>query len=189
MRLTTLAVTFYGLSTFYVVWLIQPYWENYGVPLAMFGVLWALKNFTVALAARFCAPIEEKFGPVPILVAMAVLPIIGYFGMAFDGGVMGILLAFGFYISRGFHQVILTDAFNSRVPSEFRATANSLTSFLFRLCFIVTGPLVGYLYEWQGMSMTLMVLGVASCLLFGCLMLPLVRALGGGAGKVTTEAV
>lgn len=175
LRITTLALTFYGLSTFYVVWLIQPYWEAYGVPLALFGVLWAAKNFVVAIAARFCAPLEEKYGPAPILVAVGVLPVIGYFGMAMNGGLMGILLAFSFYISRGFHQVILTDAFNKRVPSEFRATANSLTGFLFRLTFIVTGPLVGYLYEWQGMMVTLYVLGAACVLLLFVLLLPLIR--------------
>ncbi len=175
LRLTTLAVIFYGLSTFYVVWLIQPYWEAKGVPLAAFGVLWALKNFTVAIAARYSAPLEDAFGPVPILIAMAVLPIVGYLGMAYDGGVIGLLLAFSFYISRGIHQVILTDAFNSRVPSSFRATANSLTGLLFRLSFIVTGPLVGYLYEWQGMQATLLVLGAASFLLFFVLLLPLLR--------------
>jgi MFS family permease len=173
LRLTTLAVTFYGLSTFYVVWLIQPYWENNDIPYAAFGLLWAAMNFTIAAAARMAAPIEDQFGPVPILVVMAGLPVVGYFGMALDGGVLGMLVAFGFYISRGIHQVILTDAFNSRVPSEFRATANSLTGFLFRLTFIVTGPLVGWLYEWHGMSTTLIVLGIASSLLFLVLMLPL----------------
>ena len=175
LRLTTLAVTFYGLATFYVVWLIQPYWEDYGVPLALFGVLWAAKNFTVALAAKYCSPLEQRFGPVPVLLVMSALPILGYFGMALDGGIIGLILAFSFYISRGFHQVILTDAFNARVPSEFRATANSLTGFLFRLMFIVSGPLVGYLYEWQGMSTTLAVLGGASVVLFLVLMLPLLH--------------
>lgn len=181
LRLTTLAVTFYGLSTFYVVWLIQPYWESYGIPLTVFGVLWAAKNFTIAIAARLCLPFEERFGPIPVLLVLALLPIVGYFGMAFGGGVIGIILAFSFYISRGFHQVILTDAFNSRVPSEFRATANSVTSFLFRLTFIVTGPLVGLLYEWQGMTTTLLVLGVACIGLFMVLMLPLIRQIMDGA--------
>jgi len=176
LRLTTLSLTFYGFSTFYVVWLIQPYWEAMGIPLAMFGLLWAAKNFAVALAARYCEPLERHFGPVAVLVVMALLPVAGYLGMALAGGVAGLVLAFTFYISRGFHQVILTDAFNSRVPSEFRATANSLTGFLFRLTFIVTGPLVGYLYEWQGMSVTLLALGLASAVLFVVLLLPLIRS-------------
>ncbi|MEM7279820.1 MAG: MFS transporter [Pseudomonadota bacterium] len=186
LRLTTLAVTFYGLSTFYVVWLIQPYWEALGIPLAMFGVLWAAKNFAVAIAAKYCAPLEERFGAGPVLIAMALLPVVGYFAMAFPGGLVGVLLAFTFYISRGFHQVILTEAFNSRVPSEFRATANSMTSFMFRLAFIVTGPLVGYLYEWQGMVTTLLALAAATLALFFVLMLPLLRAIS--CDKLSAEA-
>ena len=45
-----------------------------------------------------------------MLLTMAILPIVGYLGMAVSGGIIGILLAFGFYFSRGIHQVILTDA-------------------------------------------------------------------------------
>lgn len=175
LRLTTLAFTFYGLVTFYVVWLVQPYWESEGIPLAWFGVLWALMNFAVAGAAHFCASLEERVGPGPVLLVMGVLPVVGYAGMAIPGGIVGVILVVTFYISRGFHQVILTDAFNSRVPSEFRATANSLVGLMFRLAFIVTGPLVGYLYEWQGMQATLLVLSVGSLVLLLLLLRPLLH--------------
>ncbi len=178
LRLTTIAFTFYGLMTFYVVWLIQPYWENLGVPLAMFGVLWAMMNFVIAISARLCPLLEERFGPGPVLIVMALFPAIGYLGMAYPGGVVGVILAFGFYVSRGLHQVILTEAFNSRVPSGFRATANSIVGLLFRLAFIATGPAVGYLYEWQGMETTLFVLGAASLVMFAVVMLPLLRQIG-----------
>lgn len=173
LKLTTLAFTFYGLVTFYVVWLVQPYWDSEGISLVWFGVLWALLNFTVAGAAHFCASLEERVGAAPVLLAMGVLPVIGYAGMAIPGGVVGLVLVFTFYISRGFHQVILTDAFNSRIPSEFRATANSLVGLMFRLAFIVTGPLVGYLYEWQGMQITLLILSAGSFLLLFLLLWPL----------------
>ena len=178
LRLTSLALIFYGLSTFYIIWLIQPYWEAYGIPLAFFGLLWALKNFTIAIASKMSMPLENRFGPVPVLIGMALLPVMGYLGMAVPGGMLGILLAFGFYLSRGIYQVILTDAFNSRVPSEFRATANSVISFMFRLAFIATGPALGLLYEWQGMRTSLLILGIVCMLLFVVVMLPLVRALG-----------
>lgn len=177
LRLTTLALTFYGLATFYVVWLLQPYWESYGVPLTVFGLLWALKNFTVAIAARASISLEQKFGPAPVLIAIGALPVLGYVGMAAGGGLAGMLLAFCFYVSRGLHQVILTDAFNARVPSEFRATANSLANFLFRFMFIWTGPIVGLLYDGFGMSATLWILAALSLALFLALMLPLLAAL------------
>jgi len=89
---------------------------------------------------------------------------------------VGIGLSFAFFISRGLNQVILSDALNKRTPSSFRATANSMVSFMFRGIYIVTGPMVGYLISWQGMTVTLTVLGglaVVVCVLF---LRPLLRA-------------
>ena len=54
----------------------------------------------------------------------------------------GYLASMTFFVSRGFGLVVLRDALNRRIPGEYRATANSLTSFGFRGAFMVTGPLV-----------------------------------------------
>ena len=109
---------------------------------------------------------------------MALLPIIGYFGMASVGGVLGILLSFSFFVSRGLNQVILTDALNSRVPSEFRATANSMTSFAFRAIYIVTGPLIGFLIDWQDMYFALNAMGIVCIVLFLLVLIPLLVEIG-----------
>jgi len=161
------------LMTFYVVWMLQPYWGDQGVPLTAFGLLWAAQSFLFAIATRACIPLEARFGARPVLVVMALLPAVGYFGMATVGGVIGILFSFTFFMSRGLNQVILTDALNRRVPASFRSTANSLTSFLFRGVYIVTGPIVGFMTEWLGMQSTLAILGIASLLAFVALMLPM----------------
>lgn len=173
LRLICLSITLAGLMTFYVVWMLQPYWADQGIPLTMFGILWAAQSFMFAAATRVCVPLETRFGARPILVVMALLPALGYFGMAMAGGVLGILLSFTFFVSRGLNQVILTDALNSRVPSAFRSTANSMTSFLFRGIYIVTGPAVGLLISWFGMACTLFVLGLATLVVFVLVILPL----------------
>ena len=173
LRLICLAITMFGLMTFYVVWMLQPYWAEQGIPLAAFGVLWASQSFLFAIATRLCVPLEDRFGPAPVLVAMALFPAVGYFGMAGTGGALGILFSFAFFVSRGLNQVILTDALNRRVPSSFRSTANSLTSFLFRGVYIVTGPIVGFLVDAVGMQYTLALLGMASLALFAGLLVPL----------------
>ena len=95
--------------------------------------------------------------------------------MASSGGVIGILFSFTFFVSRGLNQVILTDALNSRVPSEFRATANSMTSFVFRGIYIITGPLIGLLIDWQDMYFVLNTLGVVCVFLFLVILIPLLR--------------
>lgn len=175
LRLVCFGITLFGLMTFLVVWMMQPYWQAQGVPLTTFGLLWAAQSFLFAIATRLCIPLEARFGARPVLVIMAVLPVVGYFGMSAVGGAIGILFGFAFAISRGLNQVLLTDALNRRVPSAFRSTANSLTSFMFRGAYIITGPIVGLMTERLGMQGTLAVLGVAASASFVMLLLPLVK--------------
>ncbi|MBL4681517.1 MAG: MFS transporter [Pseudomonadales bacterium] len=177
LRQICLNITFFGLATFYVVWMLQPYWQDQNIPLTAFGMLWAAFSFLVGVSSKFSMQAEKKFGTKNILIVMGVLPIVGYFGMSVTTGVLGVVLCAGFFISRGINQVILTDALNSRVPSSFRATANSITSFMFRGIYIVTGPLVGWLIEKQGMQTTLGLLGLSVIALLFLSLLPLLRAI------------
>ena len=173
LRLICLNITFFGLATFYVVWMLQPYWQEQAVPLTAFGMLWAAQSFVVAFASKIAMPFERRIGARSVLVLMGLLPIVGYLGMASFGGALGIFLSFSFFVSRGLNQVILSDALNTRVPSKFRATANSITSFMFRGIYIVTGPIVGLLIESFGMHTTLAVLGGVVSIFFVMYLLPL----------------
>lgn len=176
LRHVVLAIPLYNLATFHVAWLTQPYWEAQGVSLAWFGVLWFSQSLTVALANKLGFQIERRWGAIFTLSLIGVLPILGHFGMAWLDGWRGIAIGLLLFVSRGLNQVILVNALNRRVPSEFRATANSFTSFLFRLAFIITGPVVGYLAETRGLEDTLFALGMASILLFIVIMLPLLQS-------------
>ena len=176
LRNVVIAIPLYSLATFHVAWLMQPYWETQGISLTMFGLLWFSQSLVVAAAAKFGFAVERRHGAVFSLLLMGLLPIAGHFGMAWAQGWLGILIGMLLFASRGLSQVILVNAMNRRVPSEFRATANSFTSFLFRLAFIATGPVVGYLAESKGLDMTLNVLGLASILLFVFVMMPLIQS-------------
>ena len=81
--------------------------------------------------------------------------------MTFSTGQPGIVIALLLFAGRGLSQVILANALNRRVPSEFRATANSFTSFLFGLLFTLTGPVVGYVAQLQVLCMALTVIGAS----------------------------
>ncbi len=176
LRQVVIAIPLYSLATFHVAWLVQPYWEQQGLSLAWFGVLWCAQSLSVALANKFGFAIERRYGAAASLVLIGSMPIIGHFGMAALQGWAGIAIGMLLFASRGLTQVILVNALNRRVPSEFRATANSFTSFLFRLSFITTGPLVGYVAEVFGMQSALTVLGVCSIGLFLIVMLPLIES-------------
>ncbi|MFT7245129.1 MAG: MFS family permease [Candidatus Azotimanducaceae bacterium] len=176
LRLICLNTTLFSLATFYVVWMLQPYWAEQGIPLIYFGVLWAAQSFVIAAASKLCIPLEKRFGAGVILILIGALPAVGYFGMSGLGGLIGIGLSFAFFISRGLNQVMMSDALNKRIPSSFRATANSIVSFMFRGIYIVTGPMVGFLIEWQGMGVALAVLGGLVFVVCGLCLLPLLRA-------------
>lgn len=176
LRAVFFAIPVYSLMTFHAAWLIQPYWESKGVSLALFGVLWCGQSLMVALANHWGFSIERKKGPVFVLVMIGALPVIGHFGMAWLGGWAGILAGGFLFFGRGLGQVILVNALNRRIPSEFRATANSLTSFTFRFGFITTGPLVGFVADGQGLTTALNLLGVVAIAVFALIMLPLIQS-------------
>ena len=69
--------------------------------------------------------------------------------------------------------VIMREAFNHRVPSKFRNTANSLSSLFFRMGFFVFGPLVGFLIDKKGMYFSLNIIFFFFLFLFFTVMAPM----------------
>jgi MFS family permease len=175
LRQTFLAIPLYNLCTFHVAWLVQPYWEEQGLSLLVFGALWFAQSLTVGVASQCGHYLEKTKGPVFALFLIGLLPIVGHFGMAWLQGWMGIAVCFILFFCRGLYQVIMVNALNRRVPGNVRATVNSLTSLTFRFGFILTGPLIGRVAETQGLHTALSVLGVASIVIFLLIMLPLIK--------------
>ncbi len=169
-----LNLVIWGLSTFIAVWIFQKYWEENGIPLIYFGVLWALYNISVGLVGKQVHRLEHKWGPIPLLIFLGLAPITGYLGMALTTGYIGVALGILFYFSRGVNHVLLKDALNWRTPSSFRATANSIQSFFFRLGFALVGPGVGLLIDSHGIRFTLLTLGSVFAILYLVALTPLI---------------
>ena len=176
LRLVIAALSIWSLTTFYAVWLIQKVWEAQEIDLAHFGWLWGGLTLLAALAGRWAHKFEETVGPKGVLIFIGLTPAVGYIGMDSWGIVGGLVASSTFFIARGFGLVLLRDALNSRVPSEFRATANSLASFGFRGAFVLTGPVVGYVFDIWGMAVTLSMLLVVTLIIFATLIIPLISA-------------
>lgn len=176
LRLVFLALSIWSLTTFYAVWLLQKLWQQQGIDLANFGLLWAGLTLLAAFAGRWAHKFEDAVTPTGVLLFIGLSPAVGYIGMQVFGVVGGIIASSTFFLARGFGLVILRDALNKRVPSEYRATANSLASFGFRGAFVLTGPAVGYSFDLWGMSTTLAMLSVVTLVIFVGLILPLIAA-------------
>ena len=176
LRRTLLALSIWPLTTMFAVWLLQKHWHNQGVEVVYFGYLWGALNLASAVAGKYALQLEDRLGSTAMLLVAGLGPALGYFALGGAGVVAGLVVSVVFFASRGFGLVILRQALNKRVPSEFRATANSFASLGFRGAFALTAPVVGGALDLWGMATTFTLLGVASLVVFALLILPLMWA-------------
>ncbi|MEZ4647712.1 MAG: MFS transporter [Candidatus Eisenbacteria bacterium] len=175
LRLVLLNLIVYGLATLTAVWAFQGYWKAGDISLAFFGWLWAGYNLTVALVGRVAHAIEDRIGSAAVVVSIGLLPVLGFFGMAASGAWLGTLFGLAFQVARGLTQVVLKDALNSRVPTDYRATANSISTLGVRFGFALVGPAMGWMIDGRGYSYALGAFGALYVVLFVIVCVPLLR--------------
>lgn len=172
-RLVFINGVIWGLSSFCIVWLQQAYWSQSGVPLSHFGYLWAVLMLIAAVCSRLTHSFERLVGAPSLLLLLATAPCLGYFFMGVGPTALGVFAGVLFYFNRGVASVILTDAFNWKIPARFRSTANSIRSLFFRLISSVMVPVIGLIVDNWGINVGLLSLGGFFTLLFFFALLPL----------------
>ena len=170
LRYTILLNLVLGLASFYPVWLIQPYMQDGGVPLAWFGPIWAVANLSVALCALASHRSHLRLGDRYMLLLFVLLIITGYLGLGLVGGLWGFLFYYLLTCMRGLRGPMLLAFAQQQIPSANRAGLLSLQSLCFRLGFVCSGPPVGMLADRVGVQRTFLLL----CLAFALLLPPLV---------------
>jgi MFS family permease len=173
-RLVLLSMVAWGAGGLVMVWTNQKYWQESGVPLASFGVLWASYNLVAGFSGRSAALAKARYGRRSVLTAVGVLPIIAYFGMASFLGWAGIVFGTLIKVGQGLGNVLFLEALNEKISSTFRATVMSIANVGIRASFFVLGPLVGYGIDAWGLPSVLSGLGILFSIAFVCLLLPLV---------------
>jgi len=173
-RLVFLNLVVTGTAGLVMVWTHQKYWQDSGVPLASFGVLFAGYNLIFGFAGRSASFTSARYGRGPVLTAVGVLPVIAYFVMASFFGWVGIVFGLLGHIGRGLGSVLFLNALNERISSTFRATVISMTQLGTRASFAILGPLVGYGIDAWGLPAVLSGLGILFSLVFAALLLPLI---------------
>ena len=81
-RLIFINASVWSLSSFSVVWLLQPYWSAEGVPLTYFGLLWAGLMLFAAFASRMTHVVEKRWSAEGVLIALSLSAVLGYLLMA-----------------------------------------------------------------------------------------------------------
>lgn len=179
LRLTFVALCVWPLTTMFAVWLLQKHWQGQGIDVVWFGCLWGALTLVSAAAGRFALQLEDRLGAVTTLLVVGLAPAAGYLGLGTFGAVGGVLVSAVFFACRGLGVVVLRQALNRRVPSSFRATANSFASLGFRGGFALTAPAVGVALDAWGMGTAFLLLAAASLGICLALLVPLVAAVRG----------
>jgi len=156
---TTMALSVaLGLSTFMMVWLVQPWMQRRGIPTAWFGPIWAGAHLWLVGVSLVTARVVEAVGRGGVLLGCCLLIPAGYAVFAAADTPWAVLAYLLFMAVRGLQGPILTAALQDDAPGADRATVLSLNTLLFRLTFVVCGPAVGRLVDAVGLERALALL-------------------------------
>ena len=153
-----------GLSTFVMVWLIQPYMQSRGIAPAWFGPIWAAAHAWLAGVSLVSARVVRALGVTGTLFACCLLVPIGYAGLSASSSAVGVAFYLCFMTIRGLQAPILSRVMQEDAPGVDRASVLSLAALVFRLAFVGAGPAVGVLVDRAGLNAALAVLAAACAL-------------------------
>lgn len=148
--------TVLSTATYLGFWLTAPYLTNMGVPVVLFSAILAVRSFWKAwLSHRFVAQkrVERNMLTYAFLVGAV------YLGMA-TGNLWFIWVLLGHDIVQALHRQPLLAGINEHINQYERATMNSIINLVQRLCYAITGPIVGWIADGQGLAAAFSVTGI-----------------------------
>ncbi len=143
-------------STLVFVWFMQPYWQLLNIPIAWFGVLWAILNVSIGVFAMFATKFESLLGLRKALIALVALVVATYILLGLFPYLFILPVILIFYFVRAVQQPILRDYVHRRIESDVRATVLSIKNLVGRLMFIIVGPALGYASDLLSLPMALL---------------------------------
>ncbi len=148
-----------GTSTFVIVWFVQPYLVAVDLPLAWFGVAWAVLQFSVGFFSLLAYRIEALLGRRAALMSLILLSSAAYLLLGRYETLYAAPILFLFYLVRGINGPVLNDYINRCIESDIRATVLSVRSLVGRLMFVVLGPVVGWVCDTYTLGAAFQVCG------------------------------
>lgn len=139
---------FLASSTLAIVWYSQPFMKYIGIPIAFFGVIWALLSFLRGVFSNLSPQLEKFLGRKKILFILVISPFIGYLGLGiFQNSIWAVVFFICFQFSFAVSTPVIKNYINNLVESNMRATVLSLQSMMQRLIFTITGPFLGWILD------------------------------------------
>ena len=160
MRSAILISSLTGAATLTYAWFVQSYFQEAGVPVSVFGILWTLLNLSAGVFSMFSYRVERFLGKRNSLLFIVVFISLGFILTSLEISLVGIVILFGFYMVRGIATPVLKDQINQYTDSKVRATILSVRNLEIRIIFAAVGPVLGYLTDTFSLQTALMVTGI-----------------------------
>lgn len=161
MRSAIMISSFTGAATLTYAWFVQPYFQEAGVPVSVFGILWTMLNLTAGIFSMYSYRIERLLGKRNTLLLIVIFISLGFILTSIEISLAGIAILFGFYMVRGIATPVLKDYINQYTDSKVRATILSVRNFEIRIIFAAVGPVLGYLTDKFSLHTALLIAGIS----------------------------
>lgn len=155
-----LAVVFSG--TLIAGLLFQPYFKYVGIPLAWFGVLWALNNVGRGFFSWYAHNIELVLGRKLTFMLPAFVASLAFMSMGFIAVPAGVFVILLVNFAYGVLNPVSTHYINELTTSKMRATVLSIKNIPMRLLYAILSPFIGWLMDVYSLPFAV----IASSILF-----------------------
>jgi len=148
-----------GVATLSMAWFSQPFFIAIDLPLVLFGIFWALLNFSSGISSYNSHFFSNKFS-YRALIYFSVIMSLSFFLLGFSIITYGLFFIFIIYFLRGIVTPILRNEINKITSSNIRATVLSVRSFIIRVSFAILAPILGFIAEHNSLSITFYFLAI-----------------------------
>ena len=136
-----------GVATLSMAWFAQPFFKSINIPLAYFGILWAVLNFSAGLTSFNAHLLDKKDNNYKILFYLALSMLTSFIFLGYNASVFGLIFILFIYFLRGLVTPILRNEINENTTSNKRATVLSIRSLIIRISFAISAPILGYIAD------------------------------------------
>jgi len=150
-----------GVATLSMAWFAQPFFKSINIPLAYFGILWAVLNFSAGITSFNAHQFDKKDNNYKMLFYLALAMPISFLFLGYNASVFGLIFILLIYLLRGIITPILRNAINENTTSNKRATVLSVRSLIIRISFAITAPILGYIADNYSLAISFYGLAIA----------------------------
>jgi len=149
-----------GVATLSMAWFAQPFFKSINIPLAYFGILWAVLNFSAGITSFNAYQFDKKYNNYKMLFYFALSMSISFLFLGYNASVFGLIFILLIYLLRGIVTPILRNEINENTTSNKRATVLSVRSLIIRISFAISAPILGYIADNYSLAISFYCLAI-----------------------------